>query len=300
LVPVSGTHRRDGLASGLPWLQKKDTQSYTAHRAALGGRTLKTGQSRCFVGYKKHTFRLWWREHTSAVLLVPLVSWVAPANVWEGGFLVPSLRYCERHWSWWPQIVVADMGYLAAEGKAICRKNWRVAVVTKLKANMNLVPPYVAWNRAECHQGQPLRWLGYSPLEDRHWFGVSDEPIYCQRCWEASACPREFAFAPSDHETLLGLLPLASAPAQRLLQQVRPWIEPTQSYEKNQLGLSQVFFNSLRLTWCMALLADAAVLLRTHALLHAPAQECHLLRELAPQQGLLNLGAERLPDTTAR
>ena len=129
------------------WLQKKATQSYTAHRAALGGRTLKTGQSRCFVGYKKHTLRLWWREHTSAVLLVPLVSWVAPANVSEGGFLVPSLRYCERHWSWWPQIVVADMGYLAAEAKAICRKAWRVAVVTKLKSNMNLVPPYVAWNR---------------------------------------------------------------------------------------------------------------------------------------------------------
>jgi len=97
----------------------------------------------------------------------------------------------------------------------------------------------------------------------------------------------------------LGLLPLASAPAQRLLQQVRPWIEPTQSYEKNPLGLSQVFFNSLRLTWCMALLADAAVLLRTHALLHAPAQACHLLQQLAPQQGLLDLGAERLPDATA-
>ncbi len=295
-----GTHRRDRLASGLPWLQKKDTQSYTAHRAGLGGRTLKSGQSRCFVGYKKHTFRLWWREHTDAVLLVPLVSWVAPANVSEGGFLVPSLRYCERRWSWWPQIVVADMGYLAAEGKATCRQSWRVAVVTKLKANMNLVPPYVAWNRAECHQGQPLRWLGYSPLEDRHWFGVSGEPIFCQRCWEASACPREFAFAPSDHETLLGLLPLASTVAQRLLQQVRPWIEPTQSYEKNQLGLSQVFFNSLRLTWCMALLADAAVLLRAHALLHAPARERHQLRELAPQQGLLDLGAELLANQSAQ
>jgi hypothetical protein len=278
------------------WLQKKATQSYTAHRAALGGRTLKTGQSRCFVGYKKHTLRLWWREHTSAVLLVPLVSWVAPANVSEGGFLVPSLRYCERHWSWWPQIVVADMGYLAAEAKAICRKAWRVAVVTKLKSNMNLVPPYVAWNRAECPQGQPLRWLQYDPWEDRHWFGVCGEPIFCQRCWEASRCEREFAFAPGDHETLLGLLPLASLPAQRLLQQVRPWIEPTQSYEKNQLGLSQVFFNSLSLTWCMALLADAAVLLRAHAILHAPVRQHHLLRDLAPQQGLLDLIEESLPE----
>ena len=300
LVPHGGTYRRDGPAGRLLWFQKKETQRYTAHRAALGGRTLKTGQSRCFVGYKKHTLRLWWREHTAAVLLVPLVSWVAPANVSEGGFLVPSLRYCERRWSWWPQIVVADMGYLAAEAKAICRKCWRVAVVTKLKVNMILVPPYVAPDRVECHQGQPLRWLEYAPLEDRHWFGVSGEPIFCQRCWEASRCGREFAFAPGDHETLLGLLPLVSLPAQRLLQQVRPWIEPTQSYEKNQLGLSQVFFNSLHLTWCMALLADAAVLLRAHALLQTPIRQHHLLQELAPQQAFLDLHEENPPEPAVR
>ena len=144
-----------------------------------------------------------------------------------------------------------------------------------------------------------MRWLEYAPLEERHWFGVRGEPYFCQRCWEASACEREFAFAPSDHETLFGLLPLASLPAQRLLQQVRPWIEPAQSYEKNQLGLSQVFFNSLRLTWCLSLLADAAVLLRNHALLHAPVQpQAHLLRDLAPQQGFLDLGVETLAKPT--
>src|SRR2546426_2248295 len=67
-----------------------------------------------------------------------------------------------------------------------------------------------------------------------------------------------------------------------------PWIEPAQSYEKNQLGLGQMFFNSLPLTWCMALLADAAVLLRAHALLRAPAVERALLCKLAPKQGELN------------
>lgn len=46
----------------------------------------------------------------------------------------------------------------------------------------------------------------------------------------------QFAFAPSEHETLLGLLPLASRPAQKLLQEVRPWIEPAQSYEKINWG----------------------------------------------------------------
>src|ERR1035437_8956605 len=38
---------------------KKSTGRFSAAHAALGGRTLKTGQSRCFVGYKKHTLRLW-------------------------------------------------------------------------------------------------------------------------------------------------------------------------------------------------------------------------------------------------
>ena|SRR2546425_161659 len=63
-------------------------------------------------------------------------------------------------------------------------------------------------------------WLGYSPREDRHWFGVAAGPALCACCREASWCPREFAFAPHEHETFFGLLPLASQPAQKLLQGV--------------------------------------------------------------------------------
>ena len=59
---------------------------------------------------------------------------------------------------------------------------------------------------------------------------------------------------------------LASRVARRLLEKVRPWIEPAQSYEKNQLGLSQLFLNNLRLTWTASLLADAVVLLRARAI----------------------------------
>jgi hypothetical protein len=270
------------------WLQKKDTGTYTAHRAALGGRTLKTGQSRWFVGYKKHSFRLWWREYTPAVLLVPLASWVTPANVSEGGLLVPSLRYCDRRWSWWPKQVVADMGYLAAERKRVCREHWRVAVVTHLRSDMKLVAPFVSETEATCSQGQKLQWLGYEVGDDRHWFGAMPPAQLCSRCWQASDCPRQFAYAPDAHETLLGLLPLNTQAAQRLLKQARPWIEPAQAYEKNQLGLGQMFFNSLRLTWRMALLADAVVLLRALAMLRAPATERSWLCELAPRQAELN------------
>lgn len=50
--------------------------------------------------------------------LVPLVAWVAPANVAEGGLLVPRLHYCQRRWSWWPRWIGVDMGYLKPSGLA--------------------------------------------------------------------------------------------------------------------------------------------------------------------------------------
>jgi len=270
---------------------KKSTGQYSAAHAALGGRTLKTGQSRCFVGYKKHTLRLWLHHYLVGVQLVPLVSWVRPANVSEGGLLVPSLHYCQQQWDWCPPLVLADMGYLGAAAKQQCRERWRVAVLTKLRSDMKLVPPYVAWNQAACPQGEPLTWLGYDGRAGEHWFGVGAQPELCCGCWEAPRCPRQFAYPPAQHETLLGRLPLASRSAQQILQQVRPWIEPAQSFEKNQLGLSDVFFNSLRFTWMMALLADAAVLLRARALLGRPNPH-PLLAGLMPVQLPLELEIE--------
>ncbi|MGD1086958.1 MAG: hypothetical protein ABSA47_19660, partial [Verrucomicrobiota bacterium] len=122
--------------------QKKTTGKYSASRAALGGRTLKCGQSRFFVGYKKHTFRLWLRQYRRGVLLVPLVTWVSPANYGEGGFLKPSVIYCQRRWHWYPNIIVADMGYIEAGTKQQLRETRDIAVVTRLKENMLLVPPF--------------------------------------------------------------------------------------------------------------------------------------------------------------
>jgi hypothetical protein len=278
---------------------KKSTGQYSAAHAALGGRTLKTGQSRCFVGYKKHTLRLWLHHYPVGMQLVPLVSWVAPANVSEGGLLVPSLHHCHQHWDWCPPLVVADMGYLGASAKRLCREQWGVAVLTKLRSDMKLVAPYVAWDQAACPQGEPLTWLGYDGRAGEHWFGVGAEPELCRGCWEATRCPRQFAHQPAEHETLLGRLPLASRVARVVLQQVRPWIEPAQSFEKNQLGLSDVFFNSLRFTWVMSLLADAAVLLRARALVGRPVIR-PLLADLMPFQLSLELEGEastpRLPE----
>jgi hypothetical protein len=202
--------------------------------------------------------------------------------------LVPSLVYCVRYWAWRPDYVVADMGYIGAPAKSVARQNWQVAVVTHLRENMILVPPFESERCAICPQGQPLQWLGYDWQEAKHQFGPAEPGSLCRICWEQSRCPKEFAYSPSDHETLLGLLPLCTRAAQRMLQQMRPWIEPTQSYEKNQLGLGDVFLNSLRLTWTVCLLADAVTIMRARALLEKPASDFPL-KELLPTQLLLDL-----------
>ena len=271
---------------------KKSSGTYTAAHAALGGRTLKTGQSRWFVGYKKHTLRLWLPTVHPSVPLVPLVSWITPANVAEGGLLRPSLHWCRHRLGWWPGLVVADMGYLSAESKAAARAGWQCAVVTTLRADMKLVPPYVSATCVECPQGQRLEWWEYEPESGQPWFRVPAQRERGAHCWHAAACPGHFGYAAGAHEPLLGLLPLASRVAQRLLRQVRPWIEPAQSFEKNQLGLGQMFFNSLRLTGQMSLWADSAVLLRTRAWLGMPT-EVVLPAGLQARQLELGLPAEK-------
>jgi hypothetical protein len=160
--------------------------------------------------------------------------------------------------------------------------------VTRLRADLKLRSPYVTAERVECPHGQRLEWWEYEPESAQQWFRTAGEPSLCGQCWEVPACPRHFGFAAAQHETLFGLLPLASRSAQRLLQQVRPWIEPAQSFEKNQLGLGRMFFNSLRLAWQMSLWADSAVLLRTMAGLDMPT-EAHLLAPLTPRQRELGL-----------
>jgi hypothetical protein len=264
------------------------TGCYSARRAALGGRTLKTGQSRWFVGYKKHTLRLWLHSCASQVLLVPVVSWAAPANRGESLFLWPSLQYCQQRLAWLPDIVVGDRGYLSLEGQRRIRERLGLTMLTKLRSDMNLIPPFEPGPVAVCPQGQVLSWLGLEARDQLHWFGVTATEPLCVRCWEQTRCARQFSYAPATHEILLGQLPLASAVAKTLLEKVRPWIEPAQAYEKNQLGLNQMFLNSLQFTWAVCLLADAAVLLRAHAMLRQPTH-LPLLAALLPNQLSLEL-----------
>lgn len=227
-------------------------------------------------------------SYSSAVCLIPIVSWLTPADVPEGYLLKPSLHYCWRRLAWRPDIVVGDLGYIHGQTKREIRQTWKVAVVTKMKSDMSIIAPFESTHCVTCPQGQPLQWLEYNEQEDRHCFGVRVREPLCGQCWEVSRCSREFDYPPAHHETLLGLLPLSTLPAQQLLRQARSWIEPCQSFEKNLLGLNTQFLNSLRLAWSLGLMVDAAVLLRTLALLEEPRSAVEL-EPLLPKQGCLNL-----------
>jgi hypothetical protein len=231
---------------------------------------------------------LWLHAHTPSIVLVPLISWIAPGHRGDALFLRPSLYFCRRQLNWQPDIVLADMAYINLSVQKFIREQWQIGVLTKLRPDMKLNRRFEPGPKAVCHQGQRLQWLGYEGQDRLHWFGVTPGPVLCEQCWEGSSCPRQFAHAPEEHEILFGSIPLSSSVAQKLLSEVRAWAEGCQSYEKNQLGLKRMFFNSLRLTWTLGLLADAVALLRAHALLAQPQPPC-LLERLMPHQLRLDL-----------
>jgi hypothetical protein len=206
-----------------------------------------------------------------------------PGNRGDALFLPPSVRYCARHLDWVPDLVVGDRGYIHQAAPRELRQHWGVGVRPRLRPDMNLLAPFESGPVAGCAQGQRLEWRGDEARARLHWFGVRAPEALCACGWEASRCARQFSYAPEAHKILLGPVPLAAPAAQRLLPQVRPWIEPAPACEKNQLGLGKMFRNSLRLTWTVGLLADTVVLWRAQALLNRR-PVVSLWAELLPRQ----------------
>lgn len=255
----------------------------------MGGRSLKSGQSRWYIGYKKHSLRLWLPYFKNHIVLVPLVSWAAPASRGECLFLAPSIHYCTKALNFTPDIVVGDMAYINLTIQRQLREKQNVAVITKCRPDMNLPEVFDSPTKMTCEQGQRLEWLGLEERDQLHWFGVTDPQPLCWRCWEQSTCPKQFAHAPKEHEIFYGALPSNSRVARRLLYQCRPWIEASQAYDKHQLGLSDYFLNSLPFCWQACLLTDTVALLRARALLDLPEKIEHPLKELIPTQFQLPL-----------
>lgn len=214
---------------------------------------------------------------------MPLVSWAAPASVPESYLLKPSLDYCLKRLAFHPDIVVGDMGYIQHETKQHFRTRWNLAIVTKMKADMLARCDYSPREKLRCPQGQELAWMGYDPADHQHCFEPIGSSRLCPWCWQQSSCAKQFLHAAAEHETFFGSVPLNTLTAHKLLYSVRGWIEPAQSFEKNQLGLKRLFYNSLHFCWTTCLLADSVALLRTRAILAQP-QLTEPLAQLMPRQ----------------
>ena len=230
---------------------------------------------------------MWLSSFADQVILLPLVSWAAPAKRGDVLFLEPSLRYCRDQLNCLPHLVLGDLAYLNFSVQRRWREQWQVGVLTALKPDLELPKAIAPALRLCCSEGQPLPWLGLNPRDQLPWFAVRQDQPLCVWCPQQSRCPREFAFAASAHETVLGTIPVNTPVAQILRRRVRPWIEAAQSFEKNPLGLRAIFLNSLRLCWILCLLADTVCLLRAQALLKSPPSQS-LLKSLLPIQ--LDLG----------
>jgi len=68
--------------------------------------------------------------------LIPLASFIEPANVYEGNFLCPMIRNIQNDLSLHIDIVVADMGYISSDHKEELRTELQTAVITKVRENM--------------------------------------------------------------------------------------------------------------------------------------------------------------------
>lgn len=215
--------------------------------------------------------------------------WTAPANRGDVLFLEPSLRYLYRHLNFTPWLVLGDMAYIKMATQKRLREELGIGVLTHLLPNLDVPTPLAPALLLQCNQGQKLRWLGLRRDEQLHWFGIDPEAEHlCPYCWQRSRCPQEFSFRPEEHEIVLGTVPLNTRVGRRLLNQSRSWIEAAQSYERNQLGLGQLFLNSLRLAAIACLLSDTVCLLRAHARLNRPPRKPDLLQQLRPNELMLN------------
>lgn len=167
----------------------------------------------------------------------------------------------------WPSalpqpLIVADMGYLKAERKKFLREKYHMALITRVPVSMK--PPQDFHLEADgsptCFWGQPLTHDHFDFDQQTHLYLKPEKGRECSCCPFVASCPQEFLFSPEIHETYLGAQPLHTKLSQKLLQFVRPLIEPTFSEDKNRFMLKFLFINSLDLAEFSSLLVDSAKL----------------------------------------
>ena len=193
--------------------------------------------------------------------MIPLISFIEPANVHEGKFLNPMIQNTQNELFLHIDIVVADMGYISSEQKMELRKQSHTAVLTRVRENMYPPEKYIDYGRPECLVGIPLSWDGYNSETEMHCYIAPIDNPACISCWLYRNCYQEFYVSPSSDEHHFGIIPLHTKVSQRLLQQIRPQVERGFENDKNKLYLNRFFINSLKLARIIGHLSDACQVL---------------------------------------
>lgn len=239
--------------------RSKKNGAYSAPGAAKGRRSKKSGQSEFFVGYKKHTFWLVLKDAGRGARVIPWRTFVAPANVEDAAFVEAFVRGLSRKWHA-RLIIVGDMGYLDPALKARLRTAHRVTLLTRTRWNM-LVPEGCDPSGAPlCPAGYGMRHWRYDSGNRRHIYLGQERS--CAACGLRHTCPKEFLVSPERGEHHLGILPLHTRAAQRLLQEYRPVGEQGFVRDKRDLFLNRFYINSQNLAAILAHVCDACVLLQ--------------------------------------
>ena len=193
--------------------------------------------------------------------MVPLVSFIAPANVHEREFLNPMIRNSKNELSLHINIIVGDMSYISSEQKMQLRRQSHTAVLTRVRENMQPPKEYFDYGCPECPEGIPLCWDDYDAETEMHCYTSPLDNPACDTCWQHGNCYQELYVSPSIDEHHFGMIPLHTKVSQKLLQKIRPQVERGFENDKNKLYLNRFFVNSLTLANILGHLSDACQIL---------------------------------------
>jgi hypothetical protein len=193
--------------------------------------------------------------------MIPLISFIEPANVYEGRFLKSMIQKTQDELFLHIDIVVGDMGYIKSEQKMGLRKQFATAVLTRVRENMHPPEEYADYNRPECPEGIPLSWDGYDSETEMHCYATPVDNPACISCRLYGNCYQEFYVSPLTDEHHFGIIPLHTKVSQRLLQTIRPQVERGFENDKNKLYLNRFFVNNLKLARILGHLSDTCQIL---------------------------------------
>ena len=198
--------------------------------------------------------------------MIPLTSFIEPANIHEGQYLPHMVQQTWHDLSLHIDIIVGDMGYISSEQKMKLREQFHAAVLTRVRENMHIPDEYSSYGRPECPEGIPLLWDGYNHETRMHCYIRPPDNSACFSCRLNGNCYQEIYVRPSIDEHHFGIIPLHTKVSQRLLQEIRPQVERGFENDKNKLSMNKLsmnkfFINSLKLARIIGHLADACQVL---------------------------------------